>query len=160
MIIYLMENGRKVNSLHPPPRPKILAGMGGPIKNPNKNDVLSGRGGGVNGHCGNQRYRILVNSMKTEYLDPRTRKMEKTHFAAKVVRTVRQSTPPGRFLKLDPDTGMWHEIGDKAACRKTGQALRENSSEFRSCWRKTLALAEAEDDERKLQAESAKKPEA
>ena len=25
---------------------------------------------------------------------------------------------------------MWYEIGDKAAFRKTGQALRENSAEF------------------------------
>lgn len=28
---------------------------------------------------------------------------------------------------------MWEEIGDAAAYRKVSQALRENSSEFRSC---------------------------
>jgi len=101
--------------------------------------VLSGRGGGVNGHPGNKRYRTLVNSMKAEYLSSKTRKTQKTHIAANIAWTIRQSNPPGRFLKVDASTGMWYEIGDKAAFRKTGQALRENSSEFRTCWRNMLA---------------------
>ena len=102
-----------------------------------QNDVLSGRGGAVNKNPGNQRYRALVNALKAEYLSPQTRKLEKTHIAAKIVWDVRKSDPPGHFLKLDPSTGYWLEIGDKAAFRKTGQALRENAPELRSCY-KTL----------------------
>mmetsp|Transcript_2271 Transcript_2271/g.3517 ORF Transcript_2271/g.3517 Transcript_2271/m.3517 type:complete len:159 (+) Transcript_2271:144-620(+) len=131
------------NLIHPPPRPIIPAG-GAPVKIPHDNDVLSGRGGGVNSHPGNKRYRDLVISVKAEYLSPRTRKMQKSHIAANIVRMIRQqSDPPGRFLKMDASTGMWHEIGDKSAFRKTGQALRENSSVYRKCWKNMLAEAEA-----------------
>ena len=68
--------------------------------------------------------------MKAEYLSDTTRKNQKTQIAANIVRTIRNSKLPGRFLKQDPETNMWYEIGDKAAFRKTGQALRENSAEF------------------------------
>ena len=100
----------------------------------------------MNGHSGNKRYRTLVNSVKAEYLSPKTRKMQKSHIAAQIVWTVRESDPPGRFLKVDKNTGMWQEIGDKAAFRKTGQALRENSSEYRSCWRNKLAAADGDSE--------------
>lgn len=131
-----MEREMRLSSTTPP-TPRVPAG-GAPIKVPNDNDVLSGRGGGVNSHPGNKRYRTIVNSMKTQYLSPQTRKAQKTQIAAGIVWTIRQSSPPGRFLKINPETGYWHEIGDKAAFRKTGQALRENSSEFRVGWRNLL----------------------
>lgn len=63
--------------------------------------------------------------------------MEKTHIAANIVWSVRQTN--GRFLKLDKDTGSWFEIGDKAAFRKTGQALRENAPDYRVCYTPMLA---------------------
>ena len=93
-------------------------------------EYRSGRGGAVNSHPGNRRYRDLVTFMKAEYLNESTRKNEKTHISANIVWTIRNGTFPGRFLKQDPKTKLWHEIGDKAAFRKTGQALRENSAEF------------------------------
>lgn len=95
--------------------------------------LRSGRGGAVNSHEGNKRYRELVNLMKPEYLSETTRKNQKTQIAAKIVWTIRnsESPGPGRFLKQDPETNLWYEIGDKAAFRKTGQALREKSAEFR-----------------------------
>ena len=111
---------------------------------------MSGRGGAVNGHAGNKQYRAVVNGMKAEYLSPKTRKSEKTHIAAKLVFEIRQLSPPGRFLKLDASTGKWYEIGDRAAFRKTGQALRENSSEYRSCWRDMLA--EGDEIDKKVKA--------
>ena len=84
----------------------------------------------MNGREGNIRYRNLVNSVKTEYLSPQTRKLEKCHIAARVVMTIRKYN--GRFLKLDNTTGYWYEIGDKAAFRKTGQALREGAPDVRN----------------------------
>jgi len=119
------------------PKPEISAGAD-PIRTATDNDVLSGRGGAVNSHPGNVRLRSIVGSMKAGYLCPKTRKLQKMQIAAAIVRTIRELDPPGRFLKEDPGTGLWYEIGDKAATRKTGQALRENSSEFRMCWRNIL----------------------
>ena len=82
--------------------------------------------------------------MKAEYLKETTRKNQKTQIAANIVWTIRnsESMGPGRFLKEDPETGMWYEIGDKAAFRKTGQALREGSAKFiQSCVEKKKASA-------------------
>lgn len=94
----------------------------------------------MNGREGNVRYRNLVNSVKNEYLSPQTRKLEKCHIAARVVYTIRKYN--GRFLKLDNTTGYWYEIGDKAAFRKTGQALREGAPDVRNM----LAGSEGEED--------------
>jgi len=94
----------------------------------------------VNGREGNVRYRNLVNSVKNEYLLPQTRKLEKCHIAARVVYTIRKYN--GRFLKFDNATGYWYEIGDKAAFRKTGQALREGAPDVRNM----LAGSEGEED--------------
>lgn len=53
---------------------------------------------------------------KREYLDPRTRKLEKAHVAARLVAQIRSAVPPGRFLKDDPNhVGMYFEIGDAKA---------------------------------------------
>jgi len=111
------------------PRPVLTVpprGMG-PITDPNTNDVLCGRGGRINLHAGNVQFRDLIQSTKQEYLAPSTRKMNKAHIAARIVTTIRTLTPPGRFLKKDRSTGMWFEIGDAKAIKKTGQALREDA---------------------------------
>ncbi|KAL7471729.1 hypothetical protein ACHAXS_012017 [Conticribra weissflogii] len=120
------------NKADAPPRPEIPPGHGGPVRNPNSNDVLSGRGGRINSHSGNVRFREMVESLKREYLDPRTKKLEKARIAARLVATIRHSEPPGRFLKEDPHTGLWIEIGDERAWKKAGQALRESAPEIRA----------------------------
>ena len=100
----------------PPPVVHVHPGQGGLISTLNDNDVLSGRGGRVNKHPGNIVFRTLVQDYKHEYLDPRTRKMEKAHVAARLVAQVRGMNPPGRFLKEDSDNaGMFLEIGDQKA---------------------------------------------
>ena len=63
--------------------------------------------------------------------------------AAKIVWEIRSRN--GRFLKLDASTGMWYEIGDKAAFRKTGQALREGSAVYREAYARPLE-SDDEDD--------------
>lgn len=35
-----------------------------------------------------------------------------------IVRALRNSDPPGRFLKKDEKTGKWYDIGDKKAAEK------------------------------------------
>jgi len=115
------------------PRPKLTIppkGIG-PIADPNVNDVLCGRGGRINSHRGNVRFRDIINSKKTLYLAPSTKKLEKAHIAAAIVNDIRSMNPPGRFLKEEKGTGMWYDIGDAKAIKKTGQALREDAPEIR-----------------------------
>lgn len=100
----------------PPPTVQVHPGDGGLIATLNDNDVLSGRGGRINNHPGNIAFRTIVEDYKHEYLDPRTRKLEKAHVAARLVAQIRGMNPPGRFLKEDSgNPGMYLEIGDQKA---------------------------------------------
>ena len=38
--------------------------------------------------------------------------------------------PPGRFLRQDPKSKLWSDIGEKKALDKTRQALREGAPEL------------------------------
>jgi len=110
----------------------VAPGQGGLIKDPMKNDVLSGRGGRINSHEGNVIFRGLVNQTKHLYLSKETRKLEKAAVADGIVLKIRRLNPPGRFLKLhDGGSGSWLEIGDEKARKKAGQAMRENAEETR-----------------------------
>jgi len=95
------------------------------ITNPHHNDVLSGRGNAANDHAGNRRFRRYVQTQRELY--SATPKSEKPLFAKMIVSTVRSLEPPGRFLKLDPTTKLWSDIGERKAWDKTRQALRERS---------------------------------
>lgn len=116
---------------------------GDPVVAPTNNDVLCGRGGAVNGHPGNVRLRALVGTMKAAYHSPQTRKSQKAQIAAAIVRTIRALDPPGQFLRANPSTGRWYEIGDAAATRKCSQALREDAAACRARWREILARGDA-----------------
>ena len=112
---------------HVPPR-----GIG-PITEPNKNDVLCGRGGRINNHAGNVQFRYIIQAKKKQYLNLSTKKLEKAHIAASIVHDIRtMMDPPGRFLKEDRvGLGLWFDIGDASAIKKTGQALREDAPDIR-----------------------------
>lgn len=115
------------------PRPVLNVPVGGygPVAEPNENDVLCGRGGRINSHVGNVQFRDIIQSKKKEYLAKTTKKLEKAHIAAAIVNDIRSMKPPGRFLKEDKGSGMWFDIGDAKAIKKTGQALREDAPEIR-----------------------------
>ncbi|KAG7350302.1 hypothetical protein IV203_009662 [Nitzschia inconspicua] len=95
------------------------------IKEPHENDVMYGRGGGTNHHPGNKRYRKMVEDRKLEYVN--SKRLDKPLVALEIIRIWRGQLPPGRFLKLDEKTGLWHDVGDKKAREKTSQALREKA---------------------------------
>lgn len=122
--------GRK-SSAQPRPVLNIPPKGIGPIADPNLNDVLCGRGGRINSHAGNVQFRDIIHSKKKEYLAPSTKKLEKAHIAAGIVNDIRSMNPPGRFLKEEKGTGMWYDIGDAKAIKKTGQALREDAPDIR-----------------------------
>ncbi|GFH53436.1 hypothetical protein CTEN210_09912 [Chaetoceros tenuissimus] len=113
-------------------REDIPPAHGGPIKDPNVNDVLSGRGGRINSHPGNVQFRALVAQNKHTYLSKQTKKLDKVKIADKIVQAIRNMDPPGRFLKEESGgTQMWIEIGDEKARKKAGQAMREKADETR-----------------------------
>merc|ERR1719296_346468 len=98
------------------------------IIQPYKNDVLSGRGNSVNFHPGNEYFRSLVKQYRVEYVA--CPKPLKGHFSKLIVDNILSLEPPGRFLKQDPKTKLWSEIGYKKSLDKTRQALREGAPEI------------------------------
>mmetsp|Transcript_20518 Transcript_20518/g.44653 ORF Transcript_20518/g.44653 Transcript_20518/m.44653 type:complete len:456 (+) Transcript_20518:815-2182(+) len=120
------------STAQPRPDHRIPPGGIGPIDNPNANDVLCGRGGRINSHAGNVQFRDIIQVKKSDYLAPTTKKLEKAHIAAGIVNEIRSMYPPGRFLKEEKESGMWYDIGDAKAIKKTGQALREDAPDIRS----------------------------
>ena len=98
------------------------------IDAPHEHDVLSGRGNFVNFHVGNEHFRSLVKKHKIAYVA--CPKPEKGRFSKVIVDEIRSMDPPGRFLKQDPATKLWKDIGDKKSLDKTRQALREGAPEL------------------------------
>jgi hypothetical protein len=97
---------------------------------PRENDVLCGRGKAANRHAGNRRYLELVRG-ETERYGKSASRLEKRRVAEDIVRRVRDQTPPGRFLKKDPGTGLWGEVGNEGAIEKTMRALHDRSTDRR-----------------------------
>lgn len=124
---------RYLSELAPlPPAPGGAASGQHPHENivdPLPNDVLCGRGGLSNNHIGNVAWRQRVADNQEEYLS--MTKREKSDLSRRIVDSIRNLNPPGRFLKKDTKTGLWKDIGDKDAHRKTSQALREGAPERR-----------------------------
>jgi hypothetical protein len=120
----------------------MVAGLNGSapvhrIRTPNAQDVLSGRGGGINSHKGNKTFREWVNQRKEEYNLAQNKK-EKIAVAMQVVHQVHQQSPvPGRFLQRDTTTSgqWWVEISEAKALAKTTQALREGAPKIRQTLR-------------------------
>lgn len=106
----------------------IGGGAGGGIKTPHDHDVLSGRGNYVNYHPGNEHFRTLVRKHKVAYVA--CPKPQKGKFSKLIYEEIKMRNPPGRFLKQDPKTKLWIDIGEKKALDKTRQALREGAPEI------------------------------
>jgi hypothetical protein len=98
------------------------------IVTPHEHDVLSGRGNFVNFHVGNEHFRNLVKQHKVAYVA--CPKPKKGKFSRVIYNEIRRMNPPGRFLKQDPQTKLWYDIGEKKALDKTRQALREGAPDI------------------------------
>ena len=83
----------------------------------------------ANHHPGNKRYRKMVEDRKVEYVA--CKRLDKPLVALSIIREWRGQKPPGRFLKMDDNTGLWNDVGDKKAREKTSQALREKAPQIR-----------------------------
>lgn len=105
------------------------------IRNPTKEDVLCGRGGGINAHEGNVAFRQMVHEQKERY-NVAANKQEKAEISQQIVDQVKENG--GRFLQKDDSRGysssgsFWVEIDNMKAIAKTSQALREGAPSIRA----------------------------
>jgi len=90
-------------------------------------DVLCGRGGRSNHHCGNKLYRQIVKEMKTNYRSIDGKKCKTNLLSQAVVRLV--VACGGRFVKKEHSTGRYYLLSRAEARKKTSQALREEEIE-------------------------------
>ena len=95
---------------------------------PHDNDILLGRGGKNNQHCGNEHLRSLARSQRESY--KLSSKKGKSYISRQLVAYIYQLSPPGRFLKRDSLAGEWREMGDGTAREKAAQALRDAVSTY------------------------------
>lgn len=91
---------------------------------PGNNDVICGRGRKCVNHVGNARFRDIVAGYLERYSNA-TAKLEKSYILSDIVCKVRQASPNGGFVKKDPLSGRWYEVGDFLAREKTSQAFRD-----------------------------------
>lgn len=94
------------------------------IYHPEINDVLCGRGGNINNHTGNKAFRSFVQAKKYDY-NLTKNKSEKARISQSIVDIVHNLQPKGRFMKAE--NGVWREVDDATAMKKTSQALREGA---------------------------------
>lgn len=116
-------------------------------------DVLCGRGKKCFKHVGNEIFRTMVQESLRSYAVAPT-KTEKTFIIRAVINRVRARSPNGGFVKHDPLTGRYYEVGETMAvskCRKIviqdvfhqvsncslyvlSSTARENVSSFQRCF--------------------------
>jgi hypothetical protein len=112
------------------------------IRTPHPHDVLSGRGGGINAHPGNKRFRNWIGARKEAY-NLASNKQDKANVSMEVLNLVRKQNPPGRFLAKEENanfgpgvivgvTGYWLEVDENKAIAKTSQALREGAPKIKA----------------------------
>eukprot|EP00523_Entomoneis_sp_CCMP467_P023275 CAMPEP_0168830644 /NCGR_PEP_ID=MMETSP0727-20121128/1636_1 /TAXON_ID=265536 /ORGANISM="Amphiprora sp., Strain CCMP467" /LENGTH=361 /DNA_ID=CAMNT_0008883879 /DNA_START=66 /DNA_END=1151 /DNA_ORIENTATION=- len=89
---------------------------------PGEHDVICGRGKQVYQHEGNVRFRSLVAERMNEY-DEAESKAEKTMIVSQIIDHVRNSDPPGGFVRFEE--GAWYEVGDFVAREKVGTQFRD-----------------------------------
>eukprot|EP00522_Entomoneis_paludosa_P006296 CAMPEP_0172448956 /NCGR_PEP_ID=MMETSP1065-20121228/7822_1 /TAXON_ID=265537 /ORGANISM="Amphiprora paludosa, Strain CCMP125" /LENGTH=664 /DNA_ID=CAMNT_0013200551 /DNA_START=187 /DNA_END=2181 /DNA_ORIENTATION=+ len=91
---------------------------------PGEHDVLCGRGNACLRHKGNVQFRTIVRGFLPQYSKAVT-KPDKSAILLAVIEAVREKTPDGGFIKKDPSSGRWYEVGDFLAREKTSQAFRD-----------------------------------
>lgn len=98
---------------------------------PGDDDVLVGRGKKCLVHTGNLRFKQIVATRLKAYLQAECR-VDKTAILMEVIAQVRANSPNGGFVKQEPKTGRFYEVGDFLAKEKTAQAFRDALHEYYS----------------------------
>lgn len=90
----------------------------------NSSDVILGRGKISLDHVGNKRFKMIVALHSGDY-ERAGGKLAKTLISIKIVDIIYNSTPPGRFLQICPDTKQFYEVSRERARERVSQYLRE-----------------------------------
>jgi hypothetical protein len=108
------------------PSPAVKSGCGGAVAlaEITKNDVILGRGSNFDKHNGNVQLRHFVLQSAIGNQNRTLSNREKTFQAARIVATIRNLNPSGRFLAEDKETGLWEEVGNVKARRRVAQTFR------------------------------------
>jgi len=100
------------------------------IQTPNGNDVLCGRGRAIMNHQGNKNFRALIQKYNLDWVKRFSSLKNKREIVQRIVNDVKNQSPPGRFLKKDRKTDIWHDIGHNQSLEKTRQALRDEAKKY------------------------------
>jgi len=90
---------------------------------PGENDVIIGRGKRCHDHTGNIKFRRLVEVMMKDYIRFNTR-TEKSIIITALIDHVRRISPEGGFVKRNPATGQFYDVGNLGAREMTSQTFR------------------------------------
>lgn len=106
-----------------------------PTSSPKQYDIICGRERISHAHFGNKRFRRVIEKNRERYQTAPSREA-KTRISTELVVMLRTSRPGGRFLKMDPETGKWFDVGDDYARDKVSHALRSAKDPNRTRIRK------------------------
>lgn len=98
--------------------------VGDLLSEANSSDVILGRGKTSLDHVGNKRFKIIVNLHAADY-ERAGGKTAKTLISIKIVDIIYNSSPPGRFLQVCPETRKFYEVSRERARERVSQYLRE-----------------------------------
>jgi hypothetical protein len=101
---------------------------------PAKFDVLCGRDHESLSHIGNRRFRAIVAKNREMYQYAKTRD-DKYRITDEIIDVIHECG--GRFLKKDPETDKWYNVGKHCAHEKVSHALRSARDPKTKCPRKT-----------------------
>uniref|UniRef100_A0A7S4EIQ2 DUF6824 domain-containing protein n=1 Tax=Pseudo-nitzschia australis TaxID=44445 RepID=A0A7S4EIQ2_9STRA len=129
------------------------------IRTPRTEDVLSGRGGGINNHQGNKVYRSIVKSRKGEY-NLSNCKTQKHVIAKEVIQKLKSEPISARFLKkADEHNGnLWVENDEEEVVKKVAQALREGAKAYKEAEQNSQGGARSSSKTNKKRKKKASKP--
>lgn len=90
----------------------------------NPNDVIQGNGKTTQSLVGNKRFKVWLNLHQASFAKALSQE-ERVQIATSVVNTVTSSAPRGRFLTMDINSGLWHEMAHESAVNLTFGALMQ-----------------------------------
>jgi len=92
---------------------------------PGKSDVIIGRGKKCHSHFGNKRLKKIISLRLDEY-SRAILQSEKSQILRAIVSQTRNNHPyNGGFVKQDPQTSRWFDVGDNLAREKISKAFRD-----------------------------------
>jgi hypothetical protein len=75
---------------------------------------------------GNRRFRVCIENHLKAYSQAKS-KHARSSLVTRIVDSIKDCVPEGRrggFVRKNPDTARWHEVGETVSREKVGHALR------------------------------------